>query len=722
MGETIRLDRRRFIVSLAAAGGGFALGWKIPGSGPAWAQAGGGAAVGIWAVINPDDSTVVRIARSEMGQGTWTGLAQLVADELDADWSKVRAEYVAPEVNLANNRAWGDMSTGGSRGIRSSVDYVRKGGAVARAMLIEAAAKQWGVAASECTTADSVITHAATGRKLRYGEVATAAAALPVPQDVRVKDSANWKIIGKGVKRLDTAEKLNGSLKFAIDVRLPDMLSAAIVQCPVFGGKVKSFDAAAIRSMPGVRAVVPVDDYAVAVVADTFWQAKSAVAKLPVVWDEGANGRVTSATIAEFLKAGLDATDAAVGQEHGDAVAAVTGAAKRVEAVYGTPFLNHATLEPMNCTAKVDGGKVEIWVASQNGEASLMTAAEAAGVKPANVKVNKHHLGGGFGRRGQQDYVRQAVLIAKQMPGRPVKLIWTREEDVTHDFFRPITQCKLSAGLDADGNVTGLHMRISGQSILAWLMPSRMQGGVDPVAFQGLATDEFGYRTIPNLRIDYAMRNTHVPVGFWRGVNANQNAIFAECFIDELAHAAGKDPLEFRRGMLGRSPKHRAVLDAAAAKAGWGTPAAVGVYRGVSQFASYGSYVAAVAEVSVSDKGELKIHRIVCAVDSGHAVNPDQIAGQAEGSFVFGLSTLLYSEITIDAGRVVQSNFDTYQVMRLNDMPKVETIVMPSGGFWGGIGEPTIAVAAPAVLNAIFAATGKRIRTLPLTHHDLSRT
>jgi isoquinoline 1-oxidoreductase beta subunit len=722
MSDTIRLDRRRFIVAAAAAGGGFALGWKIPGgNGRALAQAGGGAAVGIWAVIQPDDTTVVRIARSEMGQGTWTGLAQLVADELDADWSKVRAEYVAPEVNFANNDAWGSMSTGGSQGIRSSVGYVREGGAAARAMLIEAAAKQWGVAAGECTTADSVITHTATGRTLRYGEVAIAAAALPVPKSVRVKDPAEWKIVGKGVKRLDTPEKLNGKLVFAIDVRLPEMLSATIAQCPVFGGKLKSFDAAAIKSMPGVRAVVPVDGNSVAVVADTFWQAKNALAKLPIVWDEGANAKVTSATIADHLKSGLDAPDAAVGQKHGDAAAALGSAAKRVEAVYGTPFLNHATLEPMNCTAKVDGDKVEIWVPSQNGEAALMTAAAAAGVQPGDVKVNKHHLGGGFGRRGQQDYVRQAVLIAKQVPGRPVKLIWTREEDIHHDFFRPITQCKLSGGLDADGNLTALAVRISGQSILAWLMPSRMQNGVDTIAFQGLGEDEFGYMAIPNLRIDYAMRNTHVPVGFWRGVNVNQNAIFTECFIDELAHAAGKDPLEFRRGLMSRAPKHLAVLNAAAAKAGWGTPAPAGIYRGLSQFCSYGSYVAAVAEVSVSDKGKLKIHRIVCAVDPGYAVNPDMIAAQAEGSFVFGLSALLYSEITIDGGRVVQSNFDTYQVMRLDDMPKAEVIVMPSGGFWGGVGEPTIAVAAPAVLNAIFAATGKRIRTLPLAHHDLSR-
>ena len=390
--------------------------------------------------------------------------------------------------------------------------------------------------------------------------------------------------------------------------------------------------------------------------------------------------------------------------------------------MYGAPFLAHATMEPMNCTALVGDGKVEIWVASQNGDASLASAAEAAGVKLADVKVNKLHLGGGFGRRGNQDYTRQAVLIAKQVPGRPVKLIWTREEDTQHDFYRPITQCKLTGGLDADGNVVALHARLSGQSILAYLAPQRMENGVDKAAFQGWSEEEFGYKSIPNLLIDHAVRNTSVPVGFWRGVNTNQNAIYMECFIDELAHAAGKDPLEFRRAMLKDSPKHLAVLNAVAEKAGWGKPLPAGVFRGISQNCGYGSYTAAVAEVSVSPKGALKIHRMVASTDPGHVVNPNQATCQVEGSFVFGLGAVLYGEITIDKGRAVESNFDTYPVMRLADMPPVETVIVPSGGFWGGVGEPTIAVAGPAVLNAIFAATGKRIRTLPLRQHDLSAT
>ena len=715
MGTIGSLGRRGFMASAAAAGS-FSLGWSLPA-----AAEGAGVEVGIWAVIHPDDTVVVRIARSEMGQGTLTGLAQLVAEELDCAWSKVRAEYISPDANHARNRAWGDMSTGGSRGIRASVPYVQKGGAAAKAMLIAAAAARWGVPAGECVGAESVITHTPSGRKLRYGEVAEAAAKLPVPADPPLKAPAEWKLVGKGLKRLDTVEKLSGKLVYAIDVVLPEMLNAAIAQCPVFGGRLVSFDADKIKAMPGVRHVLRVDETAVAVVADKWWQAKTALASLPIVWDDGPNAKVSSKTIDAFLKEGLNATEAAVGHKYGDAAGAIGAASRTIEAVYGTQFLNHATLEPMNCTARVTADLVEIWVGSQNGDASLAAAAEAAGLKLSQVKVNKHHLGGGFGRRGQQDYTRQAVLIAKQVPGRAIKLIWSREEDMQHGFYRPITQAKMTAGLDAAGNVTGLHMRISGQSILAHLAPQRMENGVDMIQFQGLVAAEFGYLAIPNLLVDHAIRNTHVPVGFWRGVNVNQNAVYLECFIDELAHATGKDPLEFRRALMAKNPKPLAVLNAACAKAEYGKPLPAGVFRGICQYTGFGSFTAAVAEVSVSAKGELKIHRIVAATDCGYAVNTDQIAAQVEGSFAYGLSAALYSENTIEGGRVVESNFDSYEVARMADMPKVETVIVPSGGFWGGVGEPTIAVAAPAVLNAIFAATGKRVRSLPLKHHDLRK-
>jgi isoquinoline 1-oxidoreductase beta subunit len=497
------------------------------------------------------------------------------------------------------------------------------------------------------------------------------------------------------------------------------MLTATIRDCPVFGGKVKSFDAAKVEGMRGVKKVVPVGDTAVAVVADNFWNAKTALAALPIVWDEGPDAKVSSAMIADMLKEGLDAEQAFVGNKAGDAKAALAGAAKVVEAVYSWPYQSHAPMEPMNATALYTPEKCEVWCPIQNGEAALAATAEVSGLPVEKCDVYKQLLGGGFGRRFATDFVRQAVVIAKQIPGTPVKLIWTREEDMTHDFYHPVTQCKLTGGLDAEGKLVGLRMRISGQSILAALLPQNLKDGMDPAVFQGLNPGgpeaAFG-KHIPNVLIDHAMRNPHIRPGFWRGVNTNQNAIYSECFIDELAHAAGKDPLEFRRKML--KPKHLAVLNAAAERAGYGK-APAGTYHGLAQFMGYGSYVAACAEVSVNTDGRLKIHRIVAATNPGHAVNPAQIERQVAGSFVYGLSAALYGEITVNGGAIEQTNFDSYNVMRIDEMPKVEVVIMPTGDFWGGVGEPTICVAAPAVLNAIFAATGKRIRSLPLMNHDL---
>ncbi|MCB1511302.1 MAG: xanthine dehydrogenase family protein molybdopterin-binding subunit, partial [Hyphomicrobiaceae bacterium] len=556
-----------------------------------------------------------------------------------------------------------------------------------------------------------------------YGKVAEAAGKLEVPKNVALKDPKDWTIAGKPVKRLDTAPKVTGEQIYGADLKLPGMLNAAIKQCPVFGGKLASFDDAKIKSMPGVKKVVRVDGNAVAVVAEKWWQAKTALDALPITWDEGPNAKVSSASITAFLKEGLDAQDAFVGNKNGDADAAIAKAAKKVEAVYSYPYQNHATMEPMNATAKWTPDKCEVWCPTQNGEAALAAAANAAGLPAQQCDVYKLHLGGGFGRRGAfHDYVRQAVLIAKELPGTPVKLLWTREEDMTHGAYHPITQCKLTAALDENGDVTAFRVRISGQSILAGVMPDRVKKGKgDPVSFQCYAPkgDHAISYSFPNLLVDHAMRNPHVPPGFWRGVNANQNTIYTECFIDEVAHAVGKDPLEFRLKLMDGHPKNAAVLKAVADRAGWGKPAPEGVFRGLAQCTAFASHIAACAEVSVKG-GQLKVHRIVAATDCGHAVNPQQIEAQIEGSFVYGLSAMLFGECTVKDGRIEQQNFDTYMPMLMAQMPKVEAIVMPSGGFWGGVGEPTIAVAAPAVLNAIFAATGKRIRSFPLKHHDLS--
>ncbi|MBB3020889.1 isoquinoline 1-oxidoreductase beta subunit [Microvirga lupini] len=723
MTAALDVSRRSFLVGSAAAAGGLALGFNIPFTREALAQS--APEINAWVMVRPDETVVVRIGRVEMGQGTLTGLAQLVAEELECDWAKVTTEYPTPGQNVARSRVWGNFQTAGSRGVRDSHDYMRKGGAAARQMLIQAAANEWGVPAGECTVAKGVITHSPSGRTTSYGKVAEAASKLEAPKDVQLKDPKDWTIAGKPVKRLDTAEKLNGSQIYSIDVKRPGMLNAAIKACPVFGGKLKSFDAAQAQGMPGVKKVVAVGDNAVAVVADTWWRAKTALDALPIEWDEGPNAALSSEGIDRMLKEGLTAEQAFVGNQAGDVKAAIAGAAKKVEAEYGFPYQHHATMEPMNATALWTNEKCEVWTATQNAEAALATAVAASGLPIEKCDVYRQNLGGGFGRRAtSHDYVRQAVLIAKEMPGTPVKLIWSREEDMLHGHYHPITQAKMVGALDADGNLTGLHMRISGQSILAGVNPQGLQNGRDPATFQGLnpsgTEGVLGY-TIPNLLIDHAMRNPPIPPGFWRGVNNNQNALYLECFMDELAQAAGKDPLEFRRKLLVNHPKHLAVLNAVAEKAGWGTPAPQGVYRGLAQHMGYGSYVAACAEVSVGDNGVLKIHRIVAATDCGHAVNPQQIAAQIEGSFAYGLTALLYGEITLKDGKVEQENFDSYQMMRMDEMPAVESIVMPSGDFWGGVGEPTIFVAAPAVLNAIFAATGKRIRSGPLTKADLRK-
>ncbi len=708
--------RREFLKATVAVGGGLALEFSFPFAAEA-AKGAPATEVNAWVVIHPDDRVVIRIARSEMGQGTYTALAQLVAEELDADWNKVSAEFASPNEHVRRNRIWGSMSTGGSQGVRGSHDYVRKAGAAAREMLVAAAAAQWKVPASECAADKGVITHGPTKRRLRYGQVAAAAAKIEPPRDVKLRDPKDWKIAGKPVRRLDIPDKVLGKPVFGTDVALPGMLHASVAQCPVFGGKVKSVDSAAAEAMRGVKKVVRADDF-VAVIADSWWRANQALKAVKVEWDPGQFGNASDATITAMFREGLADPKIAEAKKAGDASGALAGAAKVLEAEYSSQYLNHATMEPQVCTAWIKpDGFVEVWTSTQNGEASLAAAAETAGVPQEKAEVHKMMLGGGFGRRGgPQDFVKLGVKVAMAMPGTPVKLMWSREEDMRHGYYRPASLVKMRAGLDAQGKVVAFEAKIACPSILAVLMPQALRNNVDFAAVRTL--NDMPYE-IPNQRVDYAMRNGHVPVGFWRAPG-QQNGVYRECFLDELAQAAGKDPLEFRLAMLKAGDKNRLVLEAAARAAGWGTPTPPGVGRGLAVVEGFGSYAAGVAEVSVDSKGALKVLRYVVAIDSGNVVNPDTCQAQAESNAVYGLSAL-FNGNTVKDGRIRESNFHDFPLPTMADMPKVELVLVPTGGFWGGHGEPGILPFQAAVLNAVFALTGKRLRRLPIRPEDLRK-
>ncbi|GAB5457850.1 MAG: molybdopterin-dependent oxidoreductase [Henriciella sp.] len=722
MVKTLNISRRSFIVATGATG--LTIG-VLASCAPGGNQADlpPNDEVNAWVHIANDETVTVRIARSEMGQGTLTGLAQLVAEELNCDWNKVVTEYPTPGENLRRERVWGDFSTGGSQGIRGSHQYVREGAAAARIMLIEAAATEWDVPVDECRVEAGVITHTPSGKSTTFGKVANAASQLAPPLEVTLKDPSEWTIIGQPKMRLDTADKLTGKQVYGADLTLDGMLNASIMQAPKLGATLKSFDASAVTSMPGVKKVVQVGDNAVAIVADTWWRANKALLSLPVEWEGGVD--FSTAAFEAELDEGLTSDEAFLGNRSGDVEAAFAEADQILDVTYNMPLQNHATMEPMNATALWTPEKCEVWCPTQNGEAALAAMPAAADLSIEQCEVYKLHLGGGFGRRGAADFVTQAIIIAKQMPGTPIKLLWSREEDMMHGFYHPTTKGRVRGALDKDGNLTGLHLRISGQSILAALLPFALQDGVDYATFQGLLPtgidpqfdDQALKYSFDNFLVDHAMRNPPLRPGFWRGVNANQNAIYLECAMDELAHAAGRDPLEFRLAHLTDSPKLQAVLKAVAETSGWGSDD--GKARGLCAFYSFGAYTAACAEVTVDEDGFLKIDRIVAATDPGTAVNPQQIEAQVEGSFVYGLSAMLHGEITYQNGEVQERNFNTFNSMRIAEMPEVETLVMPSGGFWGGVGEPTIAVAAPAVLNAIYAATGKRVRQLPIKDQNL---
>jgi len=708
-------QRRAFLRACVAAGGGLALEFSFPFLAAAAAGEGHVEEINAWIVIHPDDRVVIRIARSEMGQGSLTALAQLVAEELDCDWDKVSTEFASPNENLRRNRVWGSMSTGGSRGVRDSQDYVRQAGAAAREMLVAAAAAQWGVPGAQCSVDRGVVTHGATRRTLRYGELATAAAKITPPKNIRLREPTEWKIAGKPLPRLDIPDKVLGKPVFGTDVVLPGMLHASIAQCPVFGGKLKSLDAAQAEGMRGVKKVVNAEDF-VAVVADSWWRAHRALGTLKIEWDVGTSGAASDATIDEMLREGLADPNAPGARSLGDAPGALAGAAKVIEAEYASPYLAHATMEPQVCTAWVKpNGFVEVWTSTQNGEASLAAAARAAGVPPEKVEVHKTMLGGGFGRRGApQDFVRQGVTVAKALAGTPVKLMWSREEDMQHDFYRPASIVKLRAGLDAEGSVVAFEAKIACPSILAVLIPRALRNGIDFTAVRTLSDMPY---SIPNQRIDYAMRNGHVPVGFWRAPG-QQNGVYRECFIDELAHAAGKDPLAFRLAMLEPGDGNLRVLEAVAKASGWGRPLPAGVGRGLAVVEGFGSYAAGVAEVSIAADGGLRVLRYVVAIDSGTFVNPDTCAAQAESNAVYGLGGL-FEACSVKDGRIQQSNFHDFRLPTIGEMPKVELVLVPSGGFWGGHGEPGILPFQAAVLNAVFALTGKRFRRLPLRKEDL---
>jgi isoquinoline 1-oxidoreductase beta subunit len=731
----VNSSRRDFIIKGTMIGGGLMLGiGALPES--AMAQVGaqydpnaptkaGDPEVNAWVSIKPDDTVYIRIARSEMGQGTRTGLAQLVTEELECNWKKVKTQSATPGQSLARKRVWGEHGTGGSRGIRISEDYVRRGAAAARIMLLQAAANQWNVPVTQLTVDKGVITDTASGRKTTYGKVAELASTLtpPDPKSITLKDPRKWKVAGQPYARIDTVNKVNGSKVYGADLQLPGMLCASVKSCPVFGGKLVSYDAAKVQGMRGVKGVVKVNDHAVAVVADTWWRANTALNALPIVWDEGSAANVSQEDINKMLRSGLDEQGDFWQRKVGNAPEVINGSAKKVEAIYFTPFRAHVTMEPMNATAKITGDRAEAWVPTQNAEGSMAALSEATGIPLANCEVYKLDSGCGLGRRGStQDFVSYAAKVAQQFPGVPVKVLWSREEDMTHDFYHPIAMAKMSAGIDGGGNVTGMHIKVAGQSINALAAPSAIKDGKDERQLQGLYEKgpdaQLGY-TFPTLLTEYVMKNTHVPVGPWRGVNTNQNGIFMECFMDECAKAAGKDPVKFRQALMQNHPKHLGVLNAAVEKAGWDKPLPAGTYRGVAQFMGYASYSACVAEVSV-DGNIVHVKRLVFALNSGHVVNPYLTREQIEGSVAMALGAIFNPEISVENGRIKQQNLDSYPLLKLASTPRIETVLVPTYDFWGGVGEPTICVVGPAVANAISAAIGKPVRNFPLYKEGLS--
>jgi isoquinoline 1-oxidoreductase beta subunit len=706
------VSRRTFLKVSAAAGGGLLIGFYLPAvrAAPATAANAGAFAPNAFVLIGRDDTVTLIMPQVEMGQGTYTSMPMLIAEELEVDLGQIELEAAPPDDRRYANSLIGFQVTGGSSSVRAMWEPLRRAGAVARVMLISAAAQGWNVDPTSCRAEKGEVIHGPTGRKLRYGALADTAAALPVPDNVALKDAKAFKLIGTPAKRLDTPDKVNGKALFGIDVKIPGMKIATVAACPVFGGKLARVDDSTAIEIKGVRQVVRLDD-AVAVVADHMWAAIQGLAALDIEWDEGPNAKVSSADIVRQMETALQ-KPGVVGRKDGDVAKAMAGAAMKVEAVYQVPFLAHATMEPMNCTVHVRQDGCDVWVGSQVVSRAQATAAEVTGLPLEQVQVFNHFLGGGFGRRLEVDFVTQAVRIAKQVDG-PVKVVWTREEDIQHDIYRPYYYDRMTAGLDAQGLPIAWRHRVTGSSIEARWLPAAMKDGLDTDAVEGAAV-ELQY-AIPNILVDYVRQEPPgLTTGWWRGVGPTHNIFMVESFIDELAAAAKKDPLEYRRALLAKSPRARAVLDLAAEKAGWGQPLPPGVGRGVSLQFAFGTYLSQVAEVAVSKDGEVLIQRVVCAVDCGIIVNPDTVKAQIEGGIILGLTAALFGEITLKNGRVEQSNFNDYRALRINEAPTIEVHLVISAEAPGGIGEPGTVGIAPAVANAIFAATGKRIRKLPV--------
>ena len=657
--------------------------------------------------IDRAGATTLVMPQVEMGQGVYTSISMILAEELDADFAKVTLEHAPPSDKLYGNPLFGIQATGNSNSVRAWWKPLRTAGASARAMLVQAAAQQWQVEPASCTTANSEVMHTESGRKLSYGELVDAASAQTPPKDVPLKDPKNFGLIGKPLKRLDTPDKVNGKAVYGIDAMLPDMKFATLKACPVFGGKVAKVDDSAARKVPGVQKVVVLDDL-VAVVGDHMWAAKKGLDALVIDWDEGPNARVSSKEIWDDLRAASE-KDGAVAKSAGD-IAKGLAIGDKLEASYELPFLAHATMEPINATVHVTPDSCEIWTGTQVMTRVQSEAAKAAGLPVEKVIVNNHLLGGGFGRKLEADMVVAAVRVAKQVDG-PVKMVWTREEDIQHDVYRPVYRDTIAATLSG-GKIVGWKYRVSGSSVMARWFPPGFQKGVD---IDGVDSAIDMSYDIPNFHVEFVRAEPPaVPTGFWRGVGPNNNVFAIECFMDELARKAGKDPVEFRRSMLGNQPRFLAALNLAAEKSGWGQPLPARVGRGVCVQPSFGSFIATVVEAEVNEQGEVKLRRVTSAVDTGIAVNPDTITAQLEGGLIFGLTAALYGEITIDKGRVQQSNFNDYRMLRIDQAPKIEVHIIKSGEAPGGIGETGATAGPPALRNAIYAATGVALRRLPI--------